>query len=531
MTAEQRYESLAGARDVFLQRARQSAALTIPGLVPPAGASAATVYETPFQSVGARGVNNLASKLLLALLPPGSAFFRLTLDDFVVEALAAKAGGEQEGQDARAEFEKALGSIERAITTRMEQTGARTSVFEGLKQLLVAGNVLVHVLENGRLKLHFLDSYVVKRDLDGNVLEVVVKETLSRLSVPPEVRAALEQAALRDLAENRQNDESDVQSIELFTRVSRTTRPSGAAYWSCYQEVKGITIESSRETYPLDASPWMALRFTQITGEDYGRGFVEEYIGDLQSLESLTNSIVRFSAVAAKILFFVSEAGVSDRKKIAAAKSGDVLEGDAKDITVLMLEKFADFQVAKAVSDEIKLRLEQAFLLDSSVQRNAERVTAEEIRLLANALEAGMGGFYSILGEEFQRPLVTRVMLQMQRARELPSLPKDAVKPQIVTGLEALGRNADLQRIQTLAATVGQMFGQQVAAEYMNVSSAIERVGTALGMDTTGLVRTDADVQQTRAQAAQREMIQKLGPAALKAAQENSQPAPDAQAA
>ena len=64
------YEALLGEREAYLQRSRECAKLTIPMVAPPEGASQASSYFTPFQSVGARGVNNLASKLLLTLLLP-----------------------------------------------------------------------------------------------------------------------------------------------------------------------------------------------------------------------------------------------------------------------------------------------------------------------------------------------------------------------------------------------------------------------------------------------------------------------------
>ena len=61
-----RYNSLSTIRETFLERARECAELTLPFLVPPKGHSEATRYLTPYQGIGARGVNNLASKLLLA---------------------------------------------------------------------------------------------------------------------------------------------------------------------------------------------------------------------------------------------------------------------------------------------------------------------------------------------------------------------------------------------------------------------------------------------------------------------------------
>ena len=65
-----RYTQLESHRHSFLERARDASELTIPTLVPPDGHTGSTLYKTPYQSVGARGINNLASKLLMTLVAP-----------------------------------------------------------------------------------------------------------------------------------------------------------------------------------------------------------------------------------------------------------------------------------------------------------------------------------------------------------------------------------------------------------------------------------------------------------------------------
>lgn len=70
MSLKQKYNLLEMDRLPFLNRARDAAELTIPSLIVKDGHSSATEFTTPFQGIGARGVNNLSSKLLLALLPP-----------------------------------------------------------------------------------------------------------------------------------------------------------------------------------------------------------------------------------------------------------------------------------------------------------------------------------------------------------------------------------------------------------------------------------------------------------------------------
>jgi hypothetical protein len=505
-TAHGRYEHLKQFREPYLRRARQVAEVTIPALVPPEGATGSTDLPQPWQSVGARGINNLAAKLLLALFPPGSEFFRITIDDFVLEKLVQEAGGEQEGVDARAEFESALSSVVRAVRTRLEQVGARTNLHESLKQLLVAGNVLLQVIDGGKLRLHYLSDFVVKRDGEGTAHEIITKETISRATAPEVIRQLL-----AENPELRSEDDSPEDTIDLFTRLA-LKGIGKRKMWKVHQEVgePGIRVPDSEGTYPQDKSPFIPLRLTRIDGEDYGRGFGEEYLGDLKTLDSLYRSIVEYSAAAAKILLFVDPGGLVSAEDVANAPSGEVLDGNAKDVSILTLvEKFNDFKTAFDVSQNTETRLEQAFLLMSGVQRNAERVTAEEIRRLANELEQTLGGVYSILAEEMQRPLVRRVMHEMQRRKELPQLPEEAVNFEVVTGLEALGRNQDLVRLDILVEGLLQLGGPEAVNDYLHLGAYMKRRAAALSIDVEGLIRSEQEVQQIKDQRAQQALAEK----------------------
>ncbi len=521
LTAKQRYNQLVSDRDGPLYRAREAAELTIPSLMPPAGHNGSTKYRQPFQSVGAEGVNNLAAKLLLALFPPGSSFFRLTMDDFVLAELRKQHKTEEAFAVARADFEVALAQVERAVVNRMEQRGTRMPLFECFKHLIVAGNGLLQVLDDGGMKLHTLDNYVVKRDQAGNVLEVVVLETLSHTALPKRVREVVSVSA-DTTPESTSNKEKPV---ELYTWIKREDDQ-----WTVYQEVNGKKIPESDGTYPLEKSPWLPLRFIAVPNNDYGRGFVEENFGALRSHESLEQSIVEGTAIMVKILLFVNESGVTSKKKIAEARNGAVIDGQAKDVTILQIEKFADMRVASEKSDSLKKDLQRAFLLLAGSQRNAERVTAEEIRLVAQELEMTLGGVYSVMAQELQRPLAVRYMHQMQKAGDLPRLPEKTVSPQIVTGIEGLGRNTEFSKLRALLQDVLQAFGPEAVAEWFNVGGYAKRLGAALSVDTGGVVREEQDVMQQRQQKAQQEAAKAAIAPAIGAAvqmQKNQQAAPE----
>jgi hypothetical protein len=487
-----RYSQLEGERDTFLERGREAARLTIPTLLPDEGHSSSTIYSTPYQGIGARGVNNLASKLLLALLPPNSPFFRLTSDDFDLLMIAG---------DNRGQVEEGLARIERAAMQEIEGKAIRVPVFEALKLLIVTGNALVYMPKKGGMKVFRPDRYVVKRDAMGNVLEIITKETVSPLMLPEEVQAMLQQSDI------------PVKSLDLYTKLTKTGRG-----FEVFQEVADIEVPNSRGTYKDDTNPFIPLRFIRIDGEDYGRGYVEEYIGDLRSLESLTRAIVQGSAASSKVLFLVRPNGTTKSTDLSKAPNGAFLNGDANDVSTLQVQKAADFRVALETMRMINDRMAAAFLLNSSVQRAAERVTAEEVRFMAQELETALGGVYSILSQEFQLPLINILLNSLQAQGKMPKMPKDSVKPTVVTGIEALGRGQDLNKLATFLQYL-QPLGAEVIASEMNINDYIDRLGASLGIDTSGLIKSQEQKMQEQMQQQQMMQQQMMEQAAMGAAQ------------
>ena len=490
-TAQGRYQQCESLRETFLDRARDSAKLTLPTLIPPSGATGTTKYSTPFQGIGARGVNNLASKLLLSLIPPNAPFFRLKMDDFVIKDLEA------EGDEAlKTSIEEGLSSIERAIMTDIEVHADRVAIFEALKHLIVAGNVLLYVGEEG-IRVFPLSRFVIKRDPSGNILEIVTKETIAPNVLPEEIQ--------QEVKDQMQGDEK---SCDLFTHVCRRKDK-----YLIYQEVKGLEVPKSRGTFPLEKSPYIPLRFNRVDGEDYGRGYVEEYYGDLKSLEGLTRAIVEGSAAASKVLFLVAPNSTTRARKLGESPNGAIIEGSANDVSTLQVNKFADFRIAYDTMNRIEGRLQYAFLMNASIQRDAERVTAQEIKFMAEDLEKALGGIYSILSQEFQLPFVMRKMAMMEKNKKLPQLPKSSIRPSIVTGMEALGRGNDRNKLISFLTTINETLGIEVATKYINVTDAISRLATSEGIDPKGLVRSEDELaaqEQQQMQAQQQQQMQDM---------------------
>lgn len=484
VTAKSRYTSLALLRAAPVERAREAAALTIPSLFPPEGTNDNTRLDTPSQSIGARGLNNLASKFLLTLLPPNAPFFKLLIDEQTLEELTQKEG-------MRAEVDSALGKIERAVMNRLEAIASRPVISDGMKQLILAGNALMFN-HKGTFRMYRLDKYVVKRDPAGSAIEIVIKESVSPSALPPHVRELVQK-------------DTDQKVLDIYTYVKREDTK-----WTSFQEINDEKLPESEGTYSLEACPWTPLRFSYVDGEDYGRGYIEEYMGDLIAANGLQKAITEGSAAAVKLLLLVDPNGITSAKTIAEAPNGAVRSGRADDVSTLQSDKAADLRVALEALRDIIQRLSYAFLLNSSIQRSGERVTAEEIRYMANELEDALGGTYSILGQEFQRPLVAVTMHDLQKANKIPTLPKGTVSPSITTGIEALGRGHDLMKLDQLVGGAAQTVGADKVERWINVGDYFTRRATALGIESKGLVFTQDEVaakDQADQEAAQQQMM------------------------
>ena len=496
-SAQARYEALVPIRQPFLDRARDCAKLTIPYLMPPEGFTATMTLPTPYQSLGARGVRTLSAKLLLSLFPINAPFFKYDLDDFALQVLT-------QGQVPRGEVDKAMAARERATTLEMETSQFRPVASQSLQHLLVAGNFLVHIPPKGRARGFRLDQFVVKRDPMGNTLEMVVKECVSPTVLP----AAVQEAATRAASAGHQ---SDLKTIDLYTHIKRE-----AGRWSVYQEAGGVKINKSVGSYPLDRCPWIALRLSTQPGEDYGRAYVEEFLGDLDSLEGLSETLVEGSAAAARMITLVRPNGVTNVKVIAKAKTGDVAIGSADDVSTVQSEKQADLRVAMDMVKEIASRLSFSFLLNTAIQRSGERVTAEEIKYMASELDEALGGMYALLSTEFQLPVVLVYEARMEKGRRLPPMPKGMSRPVITSGIEALGRGTDLRNLRAFTADIVQTLTPQVALKYMEPSEYIARAAAAYNIPSDGLVKPAQQVQQEEQYAQLIELLRTNSPEILK---------------
>lgn len=496
------YDALSADRTAYLDRAEKASEYTLPWYIRRDGTNDATL-QTPYQSVGAEGVTNLASRLVMVLMPPNRPLFRLRIARRVIEQSAEN----ENKEELLTEINAGLSRIEREVTGLIEATGDRTALYSAILHLLIGGNVLLHVMPDS-MKVYSLRDYVVQRDADGNVLVIIVKESIAYQALPKKVRAAID--ATQSVSEEEREDVTQPYEYDLYTCIKRK-----GDHWIVRQECEDMRVGRAG-SYPIDACPWLPLRLYRSEEEDYGRGYVEQFQGSLHSLSCLSEAITQAAGAAAKVVFLVHPTGTTKAINLAKADNLAFIQGNKNDIDVLQVEKDHDMQVAQMLIKDLTVQLSKVFLMNTAIQRDAERVTAEEIRYMAQELETALGGLYSVLAKEFQRPYINLRLQYFQEDEKIEAFPK-GVEPEVVTGVDALGRGQDATALVQFGETVFKTLPPDAVSPYINVGGYLKALAAAYGIDDTTLLKTEGAVQQQQQQAQGMQMVQQALPNAVNA--------------
>lgn len=446
------------------------------------------LYE-PYQDFGARATSHLASRIASVLLPTGTPSFYLRVPTQVLIANKELA----ENKD----VQQGLALSRELIATEIERKNWRIMTVEALTHLIIAGNVLEQVLPDGSIKLYRLDQYMVVRDPSDNLLEIITADRLS-----PETYKALVGEAAKG------------EEITLLTRAIRKKDS-----FEITQEANGKPV-GRRIVIKEALLPYNALRWSVVAGQAYGRGKIELHAGPLRSLEGYCKSLTDGAAMAARHVWGVAPnaTGGNLRKRLATARNGDVLSFNEGDVHMLQFQNIGGLQVVQAEKMATLQQLSASFLMGPDRVRDAERVTAAEIRMLAEELEGVLGGVYSMLARDMQLPRIRQMINLMKRQKKLPPFPDEFVEPEITTGLEALSQEQKLVKLQSAVALAQGLDPQQ---EYVK-----NDVLLGIGMNALGFanaVRSEEEATQIRQQRAAMQAAAAMAPTMAEAAMQGDQ--------
>lgn len=488
----QRWHQLNQRRQGLLRRVEDYAALTIPRIALPEGVDEYTSsIQHDWTSVGAQAVNHLTNKIVLNLFRPGTPFFRLDIKP----SEAAKLNIPE------AQLKEVLVAGEQDALKVMDQKALRPILNEVTMNLIVTGNALLDLEDPDEPRVLGIKHYAVKRSIKGIVQEILIYERV--------LYNELEEVAKPYAKVQRTWDDE-----EAYVEFVRWYRRTGKNRWQLTQHIDEKTLPAEfTKTYTDKTLRVYPLVWARADGHNYGTGLVEDYAGDFGTLSTLSESEIKTAILSSDYRWLANPASVGDIQDVKDSNAGDVLPGKKDDLTIVSMAPPGAVEAVSNSADKVIRRIGSAFLLGSAVTRDAERVTAEEIRMQAQELETSLGGVYSRLAIEFQLPIAIWLLEQVDI-----DISGTKIEPTIVTGLAALSRNAEAQQLGLFLAALAQLGTVDPETKIrLKMSEVISTLAAAYGITPSKYVRTDDEVNAIMSQQQQAATDQQVTVDAAKA--------------
>lgn len=509
-TLQNRWDHLDGKKSGFKTRSEQYALWTLPFLFPCTGTTTDDSSERQLSndSIGARAVNNLSNKVVTTLFRPQGPFFRLALSSDQqkkIEALTGSNADPAAVAELTSKIDKELNATEKQAMEYLDMVAYRPQATFTAQLLVVTGNALVYQPLGKPVQVFSLRDYCVVRDLSGIVIEIMTRECKSFETFLPSVQ--------EKLRTGKPSEYEDTTDVTVYTRI----KLEEDGKFHATQEAGFIKLDTDGASWPVNLLPWIPLTWTLVRGEDYGRGLVEDYAGAFHATEVLTQSLINLAGVMGDIKFLVNPSSLVDVVALNNSSAGSYHSGKDGDVVAVQTNKNADANFIVTMIDRYEKQIAQAFLLNSTVTRNAERVTAEEIRVQANELEMSVGGIYSRLALQWQLP-VAYITLDHIKFTGI----QQGIKPQIITGMDSLSRQGELDNLRLWIGDLAMLDG--IPEDILSVINPLKfaaYIGLNRQVDYNKFLFTQAEIQANQAaqqqQLAQQEQMKASGAVAQEA--------------
>lgn len=509
---EQRYHALCHERASVLERGRRCSALTLPYLLPEDGHNHSQELPTPYQSIGAEGVTTMASKLGLAYFNPSTPFLRLEADE---NALAELAGlPPEEAQKMEQELNDSMRTIERSVVRDFDAQAHRPKMANALELLLVTGNILQLMPDDGTMRIFRLDEFAVNRDRNGNLLEVITEESMALSALEPDLALLLrENGAMPTTPGNLKDDKT----VKLFSYAKLVEK----GRWELSQELNGVIIPDSVREIPEDRMPYNFVPLFEVAGDIYGRSMVEKVIGDLQTLETLMMALEEGAVATSRLIIALRPGSVASPRELTETPNTGIVVMDPEDAKAVQFEKNIDLGIAYQLVQTLTDRLEKSFVMLRSVQRAGERVTATEINALVLEIESSNSGLNSALDTNLVRWTALRQIKTLQKRKLIPKFPtgdKSPIKPRVVTGFEGIGRAQDLQKQAQVAQLILSTVPPEIAETRVDWDAFLKGININAGLDFD-IILSDEEIAANQQQKQEAAIAQQIaGPVAREGA-------------
>lgn len=492
---KQRWGTLEGRKGDLISRCEQYAQWTIPSVCPVEG-EAQSIQSRGNVAIGSRLVNHLANRIVDTMFPNDRPFFALAITPEAEQKLTGQMS-EDELSQFRVAYLTATAKAEEDCMRALNLTSYRPMAVHAVAHQIVTGNATIKRLEDETRVVYGIKDYCVVRDIRGEPIEAILKDAKTFSALPDDIKAAYK-AKHAECTPDTQ--------LTLYTHYKWDQKR-----WREEQAIEELDLGNPKYYPPVDM-PVIFNVWDLSRGEDYGRGLVEANSTLFHNVDVVTLAMLDLIGIAADIKFLVNPASGLDVEELNRSPRGSYHLGAENDISTPKFPKTIEIQILQEAIQAWERQLSMSFLLNNGAVRDAERVTAEEIRFYARELESAFGGLYSRLALKWQKLeadwLISKIDFNLYY-KGMKTL--DVV---VTTGMESLSREgqldnlrlavADLQMLEAVPEDIRAAINAEKFARFIFLNRGVK------GVDFL-YTQSEMNARQQAAQQQQEQLIEKQG--------------------
>jgi len=482
-TLRERFNMLDGKRSEILDKSYLHANFTIPRLFPERYFQGDThTWSLPelYSNKAGNNVMTLASMMTTALFPPNDVpFYELKLSPELT-------------QEERDVLLNPVQEVERLALDVLQASNLRPTIFVALQHAIVMGDSLIHQLDSKTFKVYHPAHFLIRRDGSGDIVEYWTLDW---------VVTDLLEDDLSKINGGKPTD-SNGEHEPLYTQI----RKDGDK-WNVEREFRNVKYETDKSYKIL---PYYHLGWTPVAGEDYSRSLVEENFGTIRSLELVSKALAEGVSAGSEGRILLDPTSTTTEDDIIGSTNWSIISARPGSIEAFQPNVSGTVSVAATAMGMYEEALDKAFLATSVAQLRGERVTAFQTNQVLNEQAQALGGTLSTLEQDIER-IVNRTIFLLVEDKKLSKefrtlMDEKAVTISISSGLDALGRQADVLRLENIL-NLALQSQQPEMIEVLKFPAIMRALARNSGLDMDMYTRTEEEVAE-RQQAQQQQQVQ-----------------------
>lgn len=480
-TLREKFMVLDSMRQDILDKAFEQSQFTIPRLYPDRYYQGRyDVRDMPelYSSKAGNNAVRLANTMVSALMPPNDVpFYEFTISTDLPEEQAEV-------------LRNPVAEVERKILDILQGSNIREKIYGAILSTVVMGDALLQQTSLDKFKLYHPAHFILRRDGDGDIKEYYTVDW---------VVTELLDDDLKNLNQGKPRHQAN-DSEPLYTYI----RKDGEE-WKVEREFRDVKYETDKS---YEILPYYHFGWNPVAGEDYSRALVEDNMGTIRSLEMVCKALAEGLAAGSEGRILIDPASTSTEDDFLGTTNWSFISARPGSVDTWQPNTVQSVGTALQAKAVYEKELDEAFLSTSASDLRGERVTAYQINQVSSERAQGIGGTLSVLEEDLKQ-IVYRTLFILIQENEVSEDLKDlidegAVTISISSGVDALGRQADVLRLEQLLriAAESQNPEMQQVLNYSSIMRAFAR-NSGLDMDQFTFSQEQLDEKNAAAQQAQ----------------------------